>query len=124
LVQDAEGVCRDVFSFLEVDPDHPISVGKIHNPSGPARSALLSKLLYERLRIKEPVKRVLPITVRTSVKEWLRVRNVRSAPKMSLETRARLQGIYQDDTLYLEELIGRDLSHWLENEARIARDMR
>lgn len=121
LVQDPEDVCRDVFSFLELDADHPINVGKIHNPSGPARSALLSKLLYDRSSIKEPVKKVVPLAVRAGVKEWLRVRNVRPAPKMSPETRSRLQGLFQHDILRLQELIGRDLSHWLEDETRSAR---
>jgi hypothetical protein len=114
LVVDAEAVCRDVFSFLEVDPNYPIKVAKAYNPSGPSRSALLSKLIYERLSIKVPVKKVLPITIRRSVKEWLRAKNVGSIPKMNPETRSRLQGVFRNDILRLEKLIGRDLSNWLE----------
>jgi Sulfotransferase domain len=114
LVADAEAVCRNVFSFLEVEPDYPIKVAKAYNPSGPSRSALLSKLIYDRLSIKEPVKKVVPITVRRSVKEWLRAKNVGPTPKMNPETRSRLQGVFRNDILRLEKLIGRDLSNWLE----------
>jgi len=114
LLRDAERVCRDIFSFLEVDPGYPIRAGKAHNPSGPPRSALISKLLYDRLSIKESVKKVLPITARKSVKEWLRARNVRPTPKMNPETRSMLQAVFRKDIHHLEDLIGRDLSHWLE----------
>jgi len=114
LVLDAESVCRDVFSFLEVDPNYPIKGAKAHNPSGPSRSALLSKLIYDRLSIKELVKKVLPVSVRRSVKEWLRARNVGPTPKMNPETRSRLQGVFRNDILRLEKLIGRDLDKWLE----------
>ena len=114
LVLDAEAVCRDVFSFLEVDPNYPIEVAKAYNPGGPPRSALLSKLIYDRLSIKEPVKKVLPIAVRRSVKEWLRARNVGPRPKMNPETRFRLQGVFRNDILHLEKVLGRDLNKWLE----------
>jgi Sulfotransferase domain len=115
-IRDAKRICRDTFSFLQVDPDYPIEVGKAYNPSGPPRSVLLSKLVYDRMIIKEPIKKVLPVALRRNIKEWVRAKNARPAPKMNPETRSRLQAIFREDILRLEELIGRDLSQWLEKQ--------
>ena len=114
LIGDADNVCRDIFSFLRVDPDHPIDVGGAYNPSGLPRSVLFHRLLNDRLSIKEPIKKMLPINLRRSLKESLRAANVRPAPQMNPDTRSRLRATFRDDILRLEQLIGRDLSHWLE----------
>jgi hypothetical protein len=114
LIGDAGNVCRDIFLALRVDPDYPIDVSGAYNPSGLPRSAFLSKLLHERSSIKEPIKKILPPSLRQDLKASLRAVNVRPAPQMNPETRSRLRAIYRDDILRLEQLIARDLSNWLE----------
>jgi hypothetical protein len=113
LVTDAEGVCRDVFSFLGVNPDQPVDVRRIYNVSGPVRNALLGRLITRRLRIKEVIKRVVPISWLRLVREWVLQRNVARVPEMRPETRRRLQELFREDVVYIQELTGRDLSHWL-----------
>ena len=54
--------------------------------------------------------RVMP----PGLKARLRKRMMRGTPELSGELRRRLIGIYEDDIRALQELIGRDLSAWLE----------
>jgi hypothetical protein len=108
-LRDANGLCREIFEFLEVDPFDTIDTSRVHNPSGPARSAFLARLLVRRYPV---VKRLLPHTAK-SVKYNLMKFNVKDRPRMKPETRARLAEVLRDDVLALEALIGRNLTHWL-----------
>lgn len=107
----AGGVCRKVFSFLGVDPDHEIEVNKVYNRSGPIRSRLLAKLLNAQ-SVKEPVKKVLPVTWKQSVGEGLRNANRKPVPTMNPKTEKELKKTFEEDTLALERMIGCDLSGW------------
>jgi hypothetical protein len=113
LIKDPESVCRDAFMFLGVDSNHPIDAGLRYNVSGPVRNPLLAKLVVDRSRTKEAIKKVLPITWLRAVREWALQKNTGTVPKMDPETRRRLQHVFKDDILYVQELTERDLSHWL-----------
>lgn len=110
---DAQSVCRDVFSFLRVDPDWPVNVRGVYNVSGPIRNAFLGRLITRRLWIKEVAKRVLPVSWLRAVREWVLQKNVATVPEMNPETRRRLQRLFEEDILYAQKVTGRDLSHWL-----------
>lgn len=109
---DARGVCADIFSFLNLDPDCRIDSDKTYNPSGPPRSGLLSKMLATE-RVKEPVKKALPDGWVRPVGEWLREKNRKPTPEMDPRTRERLRERLSPDIERLEGVIGRDLSGWL-----------
>lgn len=113
LVRSAQGVCYDVFSFLEVNPDFPVNIERVYNVSGPSRSAALSTLLTRRLRSKELVKKIVPTPWMRPLKEWMLRKNTKAVPPMNPETRLKLQQVFREDILYAQELLGRDLSHWL-----------
>ena len=107
----ARGVCHEVFSFLGVDPTHEIEANKVYNRSEPVRSRLLAKLLRARI-IKKPAAKVLPVTWKRSVGEGLRNANRKPVPKMNPKTEKELRKIFEEDTLALERMVGRDLSGW------------
>ena len=104
-------VCRKVFTFLEVDLTHEVKADKVYNRSGPIRSKLLAKLLNAR-SIKEPVSKVLPVTWKQSFGEGLRNANREPVPKMGPKTEKELRETFEEDTLVLERMIGRNLSGW------------
>lgn len=108
-LHDAAGLCRHIFSFLGVDPSLGIETDKVHNPSGPARSAVLARVLVRRYPL---VKRLFPEASR-SLKYRLMKFNVKKRPPMQARTRARLVEAFRGDVLALEALIDRDLGHWL-----------
>jgi len=117
LAADPEGVCLEIFKFLGVDLSQPISASQIYNSSGRLRSYTFYRLLYSfPTWIREPVKQILPLSVLRkvrTVKEWVLQKNVKTVPEMKSATRARLQQVFNDDILYVEQLTGRDLTHWL-----------
>jgi hypothetical protein len=112
LQKDAEGVCQDVFRFLEVDTGRSVDTSEIYNRSGPPRSTHLASLLYYLSR-KRSVARALPTAFGRGAKEWLLARNTKPVPEMDADMRSWLQEVFRDDILRLEELLGRDLNHWL-----------
>ena len=111
LHQNAEEVCREVLSFLGVDPTHEIETDKVYNRSGPVRSRLLARLLNVR-GIKESAKKVLPATWKQSIGEGLRNANRKPVPTMNPKTERALRKAFEEDTLALERMLGRDLSGW------------
>ena len=111
LHRDAAEVCRRVFSFLGLDPDHAIEATKVHNRSGPVKSRLLAGLLNAR-SVKEPAGRLLPPAWKHGAGEWLRNANRRPVPEMNPETREKLKRVFDRDISRLEALIGRDLGWW------------
>jgi hypothetical protein len=112
-LRDAPRLCARIFAFLGVDPDVPIDTEKRFNPSGPVRSDLLARFLtrsFPRLR------RLLPGVAR-EVKYRLMDLNVQRPEPMSRATRESLGETFRDDVLRLQEMIGRDLGHWLSTPA-------
>ena len=108
-LRDARELCARIFEFLGVDPGVPIDTEKRFNPGGPVRSDLLARFLtrsFPRLR------RLFPQVAR-DVKYRLMEVNVRQPEPMAPATRERLAEAFQDDVGRLQDMIGRDLAHWL-----------
>lgn len=112
LDRDPEGTLADIFRFLGVDDGFRATLATRHNPSGRPRSVRLQRLLTRPHPVKEVAKSLIP-------EEWghrliarLQSPNL-VRPPLSAETRARLIEGYREDIRRLEDLIGRDLSHWL-----------
>lgn len=120
LNRDAVGLAKSLFEFLGVDPQFTPDTSIRYNVSGVPKNpylhsiqgfllspnqpvkAMLKPLIPERLR-----KRVLHSTV-----DQIRKVNFENVP-MKQETRARLLCDYREDILKTQDLIGRDLSHWI-----------
>jgi hypothetical protein len=122
LIESPEKVCQDVFEFLGVDASYRISTHQVYNSGGLPRSRLLHKILYSPSRIKEPIKEALSPNMLSKVraaKERIRQKNFKAMPEMIPETRAYLQEVFRDDILYVRELTGRDLSHWLQGSGPV-----
>lgn len=95
---------RDLFAFLEVNPDFAPQI----------RTANVTLMAKNRFldRAAKGISRRLPLAAArldAVNRRWNRV----PAPPLDPETRRRLTLEYRDDILKLQDLIGRDLSHWL-----------
>jgi hypothetical protein len=105
------GMLRDIFRFLEVDETFVPDASIEHNPSGLPRN----KTLYtqvRRLTARKPalLERFLP----TKPYRYLKSRFFVKPPPFPAEVRRQLIDSYREDILKLQNLIGRDLSPWLE----------
>jgi len=107
-----QAVLRDVFEFLEVDPGFEPRMDITPNLSGIPKSRLLHRTLSKPSIEMTISKYLLPSALRKQVKQALMKKNLRR-PSMPPMDREYLIGIYREDILFLQDLIGRDLSLWL-----------
>ncbi|WP_456399953.1 sulfotransferase family protein [Persephonella sp.] len=107
---------RDLFEFLEVDPNFvPSNLGVAYNISGIPKSPVHKVIYNVTVRynpLKPIIKKILPEHAKGKVAQYLK-KILYTKPQMSPEVREKLKEIFKEDILKLQELIGRDLSHWL-----------
>lgn len=112
LCSDPAGLVRDVYTFLGVDADFSPQLSVRQNVTALPKSRSLSRFVRSSSTAKTLLKRALPASARSGLKqratEWNRTRPGPMPP----EVRARLVGVYAEDIAQTEELIGRDLSAW------------
>ncbi len=115
LEADSESLCREIFTFLGI-PDHSVNTAKRFNPSGPTRSRLLDRVLAPQFPARTLLRTLFPAFSRRAKYRLLNL-NVKNPPPMAPRTRAHLSDVFREDIERLEELVGRDLSHWLSTPA-------
>ncbi|HHG74660.1 MAG TPA: sulfotransferase [Persephonella sp.] len=108
---------KDIFKFLDIDDRFiPPNLGVPYNPSGIPKSPL-HKLVYRLLISYNPLKplakKLLSEEVSYKIAHKLR-KNFYIKPEIPPSMRKKLLDIFREDILKLQDLIGRDLSHWLE----------
>jgi hypothetical protein len=115
LQERTEEMLNDIFGFLGVDEAFCPDVSIRHNPSGLPKSklvhAIIGKRYTKRRTLKNRIKPYLPDSLVRTVTR-LRDRNLYK-PSLDPEKRAWLLPRFRDDILRLQEMIDRDLSHWL-----------
>jgi hypothetical protein len=117
-----EMVLRDIFTFLDVDPEFKVNSSVKFNESGFIKNDFLNKLYGQQGVLMKTVKVLLPSTILKGLKNNLFVQKqlngLRSKnlvkPKLDPDVRYRLTNeVYGEDIKKLQDLLQRDLSHWL-----------
>jgi hypothetical protein len=103
---------QETFSFLDVNPNFQPNISRQFNVSGLPKNKLIHKVIAEQNFLKSTIKSILPSRFRFNLKELYYERNL-SKPTISEETRLELIEIFREDILKTQDLIGRDLSAWL-----------
>ncbi len=104
---------RDIFGFLGVDDTFMPDITRRHNVTFMPRSTAMHKLLRQPNIVKSLIKPLLPQTLRQTIISGLQSLNRTKPPSLDPELRRQLTDEYREDILKLQDLIGRDLSHWL-----------
>lgn len=112
LVEQPGRFFAELFEFIGVDADFMPDTERRHNASGMIRNPLL-RVLWTRTHGVRSAVPLLPKPVRRRVASFFTSRAMDPLP-FPAETRGRLIEIYRDDIGRLQDLIGRDLSHWLD----------
>ena len=108
-----EATLQDIFGFLRVEtPRQSISIER-RNVTFLPRSFAAHRLLIQPHLIKSMLKPLLPQSLRHTIISSLQSLNQTKPPPLDPELRRQLTEEYRDDILKLQDLIGRDLSHWL-----------
>ncbi len=113
LQRDPNAMMRDIFTFLEVDPDFSPTTDVVFNKSGVPKSGFIHRLLTERSIAKDVMKTLVPRHLRKRIKATIQSRNL-ADQRVSPRLRRRLTAEYRDDILELQDLLHRDLRHWLD----------
>lgn len=114
LKENPTAMLKDIFSFLEVDESFVPDTSRKHNVAGFPRSRTLFKLVMTPNLLKTLIRPLLPAGFRNSLRSAItESRTSLHRPPLPPELRKRLVDEYRPDILKLQDLIRRDLSHWL-----------
>jgi sulfotransferase family protein len=107
--------CRDIFEFLDVDPNFEPQIA-VHNEARLPASPRLQFWLRNRAR---HYLSFLPSRIRRNFLDWLMALNTNrgSPPRREPGIETRMLERYRDDIRELERIIERDLSVWFDQEA-------
>lgn len=106
-------VVHDIFATLEVDTNVVPDTSVRHNPTGTIRNPLARFLWKRSLPVRAGLRSYLP----SSLRDWAFSFFTKSGlvkPPMPEEIRNELLEFYRPDIEKLQDLIDRDLSHWLD----------
>jgi hypothetical protein len=115
LKNDPQQMVRDVFRFLEVDENFVPQTWMTYNMSIVPRSMTFHKIINGPHPIKSTLGMVVPRQLRRRFQQSLNQWNLGTLPPVTTEVRRRLIEEYRQDILQVQDLIGRDLSHWLDD---------
>ena len=106
------GVLPDIFRFLEIDDNFMPTTTRRYNVGGLPRSRVWHTLLHQPHPLKDLVRPMFPKPLADRL--WLGLRDM-NLVRDSLDPalRAELTEEYRADILRLQDLLQRDLSHWL-----------
>ena len=99
---------KAVFRFLNIDDTSVPDTSMRHNISGVPRNLAVAALLKTTFPVLGYLERSLPPRLISRIGNILL-----KAPSINPDTRARLTADFREDIGKLQDLIGRDLSHWL-----------
>ena len=108
-------VARQVFAFLDVDPDVELPTPSRANVCGASRYPRLAAALNRPGAIMATLKHVVPYRTRQRVRKLINRWNHRpfeTVPTLDPGIARALGRRYRDEILTLEEIIGRDLRMW------------
>lgn len=109
-------LAKDIYSFLAVDNSFVPDISTRYNVSGVAKYKLVHNVLLRPNPIKSLSKLILKTLIgnerKVAIGQKLRS-NLLKKPAMKTETREYLKKVFREDILALQDLIDRDLSHWL-----------
>jgi hypothetical protein len=111
LVTDPIGLIRDLLTYLDVDPAELPDMSLRHGSTGLIRNPILRAIWRHSPKVRPLAARLIPGALRSRVYRWA-MRDL-ERPPLRPETRAHLLALFRDDTLALQDLLGRDLSAWL-----------
>jgi hypothetical protein len=112
LKRDPVGLLRDLFAFIGVSSDFIPDLSARLNRSGVIRNPVVRTLWTRSNPLRDLVRPLLPERVRRGAFRLL-IREVEKPPP-DPELHQELTELYREDILCLQELIGRDLTAWLE----------
>ena len=108
------GLVQDLFAFLEVDRSFVPDL-TYKNVSNNPKVKVLQNVVNGRHFLRSASKAVVPENLRKIAAKKIRSWNSQKFDSMADDVKQQLMEDYREDILKLQDLIGKDLSHWLES---------
>jgi hypothetical protein len=112
LKEEPHELMSNLFRFLDVDETFVPDLSHRHNVTGIIRNPLLRAAWARSSKLRSVIRPILSDRLRHNVFEWV-IRD-QDKPQFSPELRLELTDYYYEDINRLQDLLDRDLSHWLE----------
>lgn len=111
-----QGLMRELFGFLGVDPDFQPDMATHFNRAGEIANPMLRWAWSASRELRSRAAPLVPVQLRGRLVAWIANRPVtpHGTECMDELTRVALLDSYRDDIRQLSGLIGRDLSHWVQ----------
>ena len=110
---------QEAYEFLGIDAEYiPLNIGKKYNVSKVPKNKLYwnaYSFFVSKNPLKPIAKKVLPNKLIDIIKEKVDTK-LFYKPKLDKISKRNLQDFFREDILKLQELIGRDLNHWLKED--------
>lgn len=124
LCEQPDAVLTDIFDFLHIDPSFQPNMKQQHNTTRVPQNRFIHSFLTNPHPIKEIFKPLFNPELRYKIVKGLRQKNLTAAskvppshrPVLTSGIRQKLVNDYREDILGLQDLLQRDLSHWLQAE--------
>lgn len=120
LCADSVGMMQDMYDFIGVDPSFQVDVSQRKQVAQIPKNRWFNKLLRTRNPVRTTVatalKQLFPEETRQQVRSTVLSWNAQANQQVSLLSkgdRQQLLDIYREDIHQLQDLLDRDLSHWL-----------
>jgi len=113
IVADTPVFVRDIFAFLEVDENATIGFSTRHNETKALKDAGTRMLLRRPNPIRYAARKLLPSDLRIALRTRIEGARQKKPPRLDPELRRELSQPPASEIRRLEELLDRDLSHWL-----------
>lgn len=118
--RDTARLLRDLFGFLDIDPDFVPDLDITHNVSGFPKNRLLHRVMMTLQTTLGDGLRTAPLLRPLRLAYHSLYRSNLQKPPLDPETERFLIDTYRDDILELQQLLDRDLSAWLQPRAQRA----
>lgn len=116
LQADATGLAREIYDFAGVDPDLVSPDFQQFNASGTPRIRWLHRILFEPTPFKHAIRSAL-VAMLGEYRLTVFLNRCRNRflkrETITVDTARWLREYYREDILQLQDLLDRDLSHWL-----------
>lgn len=114
LVSNPQKLCCDLFEFIKVDSSLEIDTSKRHNTTTAVRkNKAIHNFLTQPSKLKSTLRQVVPAHIRKPLSAKVYRKNAKSIASLSDALRSELTDSFRAEILQLQDLIDRDLSHWL-----------
>lgn len=113
IINNQRATMKDVFKFLNINPDIEVETTK-SNPASIPKNKTLQKILKNRANWKEIFKKLIPLESRYKIKNFLLEVNTKVSdyPVLETEERSLLKNKYSSQLEKLSLTLNRDVTYW------------